>query len=135
MKLIKETGKQRYYQLDFNIYETNCNGKKLTIEQIFKSDPLNFMPEWELAEPTAMQYVNKVCLSDAREHTERLVFPVFKIKNKETGEEKIIHRCNGIAGTNTMMIHGGDPSLVWDDKVYIRQLRMINAKYNKAVSK
>ena len=127
MKLIKSTPKQRYYQLDFKIKNCFSNGVPTTIESIFKNDPIKFREGFELAEDIS-EYIDKICISDANTHIERLVFPAFNIRNIETGEITLCHRCNKIDGYNTFMIHGGDINSIWDDKVYIRHLRMANKK-------
>jgi hypothetical protein len=123
--LIKDAGEQRYYQLNFRIRNgsTGCPGK--TIQKIFKVDPLKLLDEYELAEDIS-ESVDKVCVSDAHTHVERLVFPAFYIRDKTTGEKKLIHRCNSIDGIVTMMIYGGDESAVYPDETYLRHLRMIN---------
>lgn len=124
MELIKETVNQRYYQLDFMVSNHFGPGGK-TIADIWKGDPIKLNPEYELAEDIS-DSVDKVCVSDANTHVERLVFPAFNVRNKETGEVKTVHRNNQIDGSLTFMTHGGDSSSVRDDAVYIRHLRIAN---------
>jgi hypothetical protein len=123
--LIKDTGEQRYYQLGFKIKKVGSNHPGKTIQKIFKVDPVKLTDEYELAEDIS-ESVDKVCVSDAHTHVERLVFPAFYIRDKTTGEKKLIHRCNSIDGIVTMMIYGGDESAVYPDETYLRHLRMIN---------
>ena len=123
MKLIKKTDKQRYYQLDFKII--NTYGYFKTIPEIWEAVPIKLVEYWELAEDISAG-VDKICVSDARAHIERLVFPAFYVRNKNTGETRLTHRNNTIDGKHTMMIHGGDYRHVYEDKVYVRHLRMIN---------
>jgi hypothetical protein len=46
----------------------------------------------------------------------------------ETGEIRTVNRPNMIHGRTTMMTTGGDPNSVYDDKVYVRALRMLQKK-------
>lgn len=128
MKLIKENQYQRYYQLDFQIKFFGKNSS--SIADLFKHDPIKLKELYELAEDIS-ESINKVCVSDAHTHIERLVFPAFNIINKETGEIELCHRCNNIDGKHTFMTRGGDPREVHDDAVYIRHLRMINIEFNQ----
>jgi hypothetical protein len=120
MELIEKTGNQTYYKLDFKIKKGNTG----TIKEIF-ADGFTFTEDWEL-DDNLSDGVDKICISDAHTHTERLVFPAFYVRNKNTGEKRVYHRCNQIAGELTMMINGGDPSTVRDHKVYVRWLRRLN---------
>ena len=126
MNLIKQNSKQRYYQLDFRIVNHFGPGGK-TIADIWKGDPMRLNPEYELVEDIANS-IDKVCISDAHTHIERLVFPAFNVRNKKTGEITTVHRNNQIDGSLTFMTHGGDSKSVRDDAVYIRHLRMANKK-------
>ena len=121
----KDTGEQRYYQLSFRVRNVSpgCPGK--TIQKIFEIDHLKFLDEYELAEDIS-ESVDKVCISDAHTHVERLVFPAFFIREKATGEKILTHRCNMIDGVMTMMTRGGDWDAVYPDEVYLRHLRMMN---------
>jgi hypothetical protein len=120
MELIEKIENQTYYQLDFKIKK----GATFTIKEIFE-DGFKFTEDWEL-DDNISDSVDKICISDAHTHTERLVFPAFYVRNKTTGERRVYHSYNQIAGKMTMMIHGGDPSTVKDHKVYVRWLRRIN---------
>ena len=120
IELIEKTSsKQRIYQLDFKIYRY-ANG---TIKDFFKNN-LRLKPEYELDDYS--EYIDKVCISDANSHIERLCFPAFFVKNKLTGEQTVTFITIPIAGYFTFKIHGGDPKLVYPDMVYIRYLRRLN---------
>ena len=122
--LIKDTIRQRYYQLNFRI--RNVYGSSKTIADVFKGDPIKLVDGYELAEDVS-ESIDKICVSDAHTHTERLVFPVFNIRNKQSGEVMPIHRCNKIDGRWTFMTHGGDSESVYPDEVYIRHLKKVNS--------
>ena len=122
---------QRYYKLDFKVKNVSVNGRKSTIKKIFEADPIKLVEKYELAEDVS-ESIDKICVSDAHSHHERLVFPVFRVRNKETGEISHAHRCNNIEGYQTMMIHGGDYTSMKEDNVYIRKLRMLNKKEQDA---
>ena len=72
-----------------------------------------------------------VIISDARHHIERLVFAGMRYElpdGEETiGPASMLH----IGGTLTMMIHGGDPSTIRPDEVYLRQIAILNSKNNE----
>ena len=124
MKLIRTTGsgRVRYYQLDFKI--KNIKGICKTIEELFSKSPVKLIEGYELAEDIS-ESIDKIAISDATTHAERLVFPAFYVKNTNTGEIKVIHRCDNIHGRHTMLIHGGDVSSMLRPEVYIRALRML----------
>jgi len=130
MELIKEIfdGKVRIYQLDFKI--KNIKGIAPTIKELFEYDPMELREPWQLWEDIS-ESINKIAISDAKDHIERLVFPAFDAKNMETGEIKTIFRPNMIHGRVTMTITGGDPNSVYDDKVYVRALRMLQKRKEK----
>jgi len=123
--LITQNNSQRFYQLDFNVSKTS--GSPRTIKQLFEFEPLKFNPGYELAEDVS-ESINKICISDAHTHTERLVFPAFNVRNKETSEIYTDFRCDTIAGHWTFITNGGDDSFVYDDKVYIRYLKILNSR-------
>jgi hypothetical protein len=127
MKLIRttESGRVQYYQLDFKI--KNIKGICKTIEELFSKSPVELIEGYELAEDIS-ESIDKIAISDATTHAERLVFPAFWIKNTNTGETKVIHRCNKIHGRHTMLIHGGDVSSMLQPEVYVRALRMLQTQ-------
>jgi hypothetical protein len=128
MKLIRTAGngRVRYYQLDFKI--KNIKGIVCkTIEELFSKSPVKLIEGYELAEDIS-ESVDKIAISDATTHAQRLIFPAFYIKNTNTGETKVIHICNKIHGRHTMLIHGGDVSSMLRAEVYIRALRMLQTQ-------
>ena len=134
-KLIKDTGKQRYYQIPFKIEKCFFSsilgrGKPFTITELWAADPIKLIEPYELAEDISKS-IDKICVSDAKTHVERLVFPAFNIRDKLTGETRLIHRCNNIDGRHAMMIHGGDYKSVYSDITYIRHLWLLNRGCNK----
>jgi len=125
MELIKELGNQsnqRYYQLDFKIYKHFGTGKEKTIKELV--DNVKLKEPWVIPKPVT--YVNKICISDAHRHIERLVFPVIEIENSVTGERKLTHLMDRIDGKYTFMTHGGSPEAVYHDRTYVRHLRELN---------
>lgn len=137
MKLIQEYQTVRVYQLDFRIYVDARGGK---IYDIWDGKPPRIKPEWELAEGVRdlesgnlyLDSVNKIAISDAHTHSERLVFPAYTARNKETGEELVNWDMVHIAGYMTFMTHGGDISSMKRPEVYVRLLRLKNHFYNMA---
>lgn len=127
MKLVKDTGNQRYYELPFKIKKHFGVGKEKTIFEMWNDDPIKLNPEYELAEDIS-ESINKICISVAHTHIERLVFPAFNARNKKTGEIHLCHRNNTIDGKLTFMIYGGSNNAVYPDGVYIRHLRLNNQK-------
>jgi len=69
-----------------------------------------------------------VVISDAKTHIERLVFA--GMRYALPGGEETIGPVSmlQISGYHTMMIHGGDPSAVLPDEVYLRQISILNAR-------
>jgi hypothetical protein len=127
MKLIRttESGRVQYYQLDFKI--KNIKGICKTIEELFSKSPVKLVEGYELAEDIS-ESIDKIAISDATTHAERLVFPAFWIKNINTGETKVIHKCDKIHGRHTMLIHGGDVSSMLQAEVYVRALKMLQTQ-------
>jgi len=128
VELIKSGSSFRMYQLDFKVKKIFGVGVS-TIKDLWKADPLKFQKGYELAEDVA-DSVNKICISDAHTHVERLVFPAFNVRDKTTGEVFVGTRCNTIDGKTTMMIFGGDINSVHSDETYIRHLRVANRTFN-----
>ena len=121
MKLIRKEEGLRYYQLDFKVSKIDRG----TIEEIMSVDPVNVNPKYEIIDDISKS-IDKICISDAHTHIERLVFPAFYVRNKETGEIFVSHRLNNIAGKLTMMSLGGDVNMIYKDEVYVRYLRILN---------
>jgi hypothetical protein len=70
--------------------------------------------------------IDKVCISDAHTHIERLVFPAFYTKDKD--ERNLVFVSDRISGQMTFSIYGGDISTIRDDLVYLRQIMMLNRR-------
>lgn len=121
--LLEKTNTQRIYLLSFRI--RNVFNLSKTIKETFKDDPPLLKKEYELAEDIS-ESINKICISDAHTHIERLVFPAFEVREKKTGKTTIAFWHQRIHGYWTFKIYGGDSRYVYPDGVYIRHLRMIN---------
>lgn len=115
-------GKVKVYQLDFKI--RNCAVGTKTIKE-HGLMLLQFRNGFEIDED-ATESIDKIAISDAFSHDERLVFPAFWIKNKETGERKICWSHAQIDGKWTMKMYGGDRKAMYHTETYIRHLKAIN---------
>ena len=125
-ELIKETEWKRFYKLNFKVKKTFSDW---TLPEMYKHSRLYkyYRDKYELLEDIENEGIDKVCVSDALTHVERLVFPVVNVLNKETGEVELYYECFCIAGEHTFMIFGGDASLVYPDEVYLMQLKNLNS--------
>ena len=119
---VNDRGCVKVYQLDFKI--KNCKTLIKTIKERELSKT-RFNEPWVIDEDVS-ESIDKIAVSDAHTHAERLVFPAFWIKNTVTGERKPAWVCEQIAGNWTMMIMGGDSESVLEPEEYIEQLRKIN---------
>lgn len=129
--LLDENEYQRFYLVDFAIKYVKIGSKVVTLTKLFSKYPMHLKDNYMLAED--LTTINKVCISDARTHNERLAFPAFYVLNKTTKEVTLEHSLNNIAGYHTMMIRGGDTSLMYKDETYIRFLRMLNKNIKEEV--
>lgn len=119
---VNENGLVKVYQLDFKV--KNCVSFIPTIkERRLLETKLN--APWIIDEDVS-ESIDKIAISDAFTHSERLVFPAFWIKNIDTGERKICWSHDQIAGCWTMKIYGGDSSSMLSPKKYISQLKGVN---------
>lgn len=121
--LLKETASQRTYQLPkrCRVFPRCADIGKLLTE----IDPIKLRDGIEIAEDLE-EGIDKVCISDAHSHIERLVFPAFNVREISTGEVRVCHRQNAIAGRHTFLIHGGDSESVKPDAVYLRSIMRLN---------
>lgn len=121
--LLKETATQRTYQLPkkCKVFPRCGDITKLLMEE----DPIRFKEGIEIAEDLT-EGIDKVCVSDAHTHIERLVFPAFNVREIGTGDVRVCHRTNAIAGHHTFMIHGGNSESVKPDAVYLRAIMRLN---------
>lgn len=80
---------------------------------------------WKEIKQNGVEYV---AVSDAHTHTERLVFPGFKLPNElsEKYGQQYVFSSFEIAGKHTMIIDGGDPDTIYDDEIYLRFLARLN---------
>ena len=130
-RLLEErgNGRQKIYLLDFKIYK-DVKGKE--INSLYDDFEKNLKKEYVLNDTT--EYVDKICVSDAFTHAERLVFSCFYVKNIENKERRIVVDYYDIAGETTAMIFGGDTSTMLPPEEYIRQLWEVNREYNQGAS-
>lgn len=84
--LIKDTEHKRIYRLPFKVrYFKRPGDKKIhTISEIFNDDiELELPKTFQIIDDT--DAIDKVCISDANNHKERLVFPVIYVIDRLTG--------------------------------------------------
>lgn len=125
-KLLKTNPRNRIYQLPFRCRVfPRCSD----IVKLFSESPLKFVPGIELDEDLS-EGIDKICISDAHSHIERLVFPAFYTINVETGIRELSWRTDTLAGKHTFLIDGGDSESVYHDLVYCRNIMMYNKKGN-----
>ena len=122
-KLIETTTNQRFYKLNYPITKgyNRLFGKEVDINKEIKAEIKNYKEDFKQYAP---KECNIICISDANSHAERLVFAGlwFILNGKKTyGRTE-----TQIEGCHTMMIHGGDPSSMKNDMVYIRLLAKLN---------
>jgi len=125
--LIKDTEHKRVYRLPFKIrYFKRPGDKKVhTISEIFNDDiELELPKTFQIIDDT--DAIDKVCISDATNHKERLVFPVIYVIDRLTGNLHLFIHYIDIDGYMTNPNEGGDGSTIYDDEVYLRHLRMLN---------
>lgn len=122
LELVKSNDSQRYYKLPKPI---KYYGKGKRFVDLFKAYQVKLKEGFELIDD--LSEIKFVCVSDAHTHIERLCFPAFEVRDMQTGENKIFHRCNNICGYRTFLIHGGDTSMVKPDRAYVRYLMMLNS--------
>jgi hypothetical protein len=119
--LVDQNDKQRMYKSDVEITK-------------FPNPRFDWDNEIELARPRLKEGVSMledkcfyVVISDANTHIERLVFAGMRYElpdGKETiGPASMLH----IGGALTMMIYGGDINYIRPDKVYLRQIAILNS--------
>lgn len=119
--LIKDTGRQRVYQLAFKVRRFKRPGERVrTIEEMFNHN-IGLPDNMEITEDT--KSVDKVCVSDSVNYTERLVFPVFNAVDNSTGDPCLFIWYMDIDG---YISWDDSPSIKHPDEVYLRHLRMLN---------
>ena len=130
-ELILNLGRQRVYKLNFKIRYFKRPDEEMTpIKEAF--DYYIYLPEHlEIVDDT--EAIDKVCVADAHDHVERLVFPVVYVIDKRTGTEHLFVNPLDIDGHMTPLIGYGNAKTIHKDEVYLRHLRMLN-KRGKALS-
>jgi hypothetical protein len=123
-ELILNAGRQRVYKLNFKVRYFKRPDEELTpIKEAF--DYNICLPEHlEIIDDT--ETIDKVCVSDAYDHVERLVFPVVYAIDKRTGAEHLFINPLDIDGYMTPLIGYGYAKTIHKDEVYLRHLRMLN---------
>ena len=133
-KLIKEQGKHRLYEcekeLRFGIIDEGNESRELERGTLSRTEKEGLT---QSLFNTVKQPTKYFVVSDARTHTERLVFPVYvpeqiteiKVTSDEIGLYFLGCYC---AGEMTMMIDGGDYSTIRDDCEYLAELWERNTK-------
>lgn len=123
--LIKDNGRQRYYELSEPITKGKCDllGEfpdlvKTCSETIARRIKEEYKKE---ALDSIKDGIRYIVVSDAHTHIERLVFPAVKFK-----DGNITGISHDIAGKHTFMIDGGDSRAVYPDEVYLRFLARLN---------
>ena len=125
-KLIRKTRLQRYYKLPKPI--TIFPNKSFNFKNELKILKRKLKPEYKAIDNEC----NYICISDAKTHTERLVFAAGRIKNTISGKIiiSVYSFCN-IDGITTTMIRGGNHTTIHNDKVYLRHLSILNSSKEK----
>ena len=123
-ELILNLGRQRVYKLNFKIRYFKRPYEELTpIKEAF--DYIIGLPEHlEIIDDT--ETIDKVCVSDAHDHVERLVFPIVSVVDKRTGNECLFINYLDIDGYMAPLNGYDNAKYIYDDEVYLRHLRMLN---------
>ena len=133
-KLIKKQGNHRLYEcekeLRFGIIDKGNESRELERGTLSRTEKEGLT---QSLFNTVKQPTKYFVVSDARTHTERLVFPVYvpeqiteiKVTSDEIGLYFLGCYC---AGKMTMMIDGGDCSTIRDDCEYLAELWEANIK-------
>lgn len=125
--LIKDTGYKRIYRLPFKVrYFKRPGDKELhEIAELFSDKDKLYLPDkFTIFDDT--EAIDKVCISDAKDYDERLVYPVVYGIDRYTGTVYLCILHDSIDGYITSSNKGGDASTIYDDEVYLRHLRMLN---------
>ena len=115
-------GKVRFYKLSHKITRGIYWGKEVDIPK--ETGGTKFSDEYKHLEGLSKDGVDVICISDANDFVERIVFAGFEY---EMDGKTIYSRYRVIIdGKNTMSIHGGDYGSVYEPEVYIRHLARLN---------
>lgn len=115
---VNDNGLVKVFQLDFKV--KNCVSLMRTIKERNLSETKLKEP-WVIDEDIS-ESIDKIAISDAFTHKERLVFPAFWVKNTETGERHVCWTHDHVAGCWTFKIYGGDASSMKTPEEYITEL-------------
>ena len=115
-------GKRRFYKLSHKITRGIYWGKEVDIPE--ETGGTKFRDEYKHLEGLSKDGVDVICISDANDFIERLVFAGFEY---EKDGKTVYSRYNVVIdGKNTMSIYGGDYGSVYEPEVYIRHLARLN---------
>lgn len=118
--LLDKNERQRFYQLP---YKCNVFPACKNIQELLTKNPPDFR-EGITIDDSFENGIDKVCISDAKYHIERLVFPAFYVL---VDSERILTTSfDRLSGQMTFMIDGGEIETIRDDLVYLRQIMMMN---------
>lgn len=118
-----DSGRVRYYRLSEPVLRgvDGLGGHiELTVDSLFKSN--EFRAEYQYLNEELKKPVRFVCVSDAKTHTERLVFAC--VFDHQRNCPVMLRDC--ICGKNTFIIDGGNPRHVYGDITYLRWLAGYN---------
>lgn len=115
-------GKCRFYKLSHKITRGIYWGKEVDIPE--ETGCTKFRDEYKHLEGLSKDGVDVICISDADNFIERLVFAGLEY---EKDGKTIYSRYNVVIdGKNTMSVYGGDYGSVYEPEVYIRHLARLN---------
>ena len=115
-------GKSRFYKLSHKITRGIYWGKEVDIPE--ETGGTKFRDEYKHLEGLSKDGVDVICISDANNFIERLVFAGLEYENN--GKPIYSRYSVVIDGKNTMSIYGGDYGSVYEPEVYIRHLAGLN---------
>lgn len=122
--LIHSNDRQRVYKLNFKVRQFKRPDEDLrTIKEVFDYN-IGLPEHLEIADDT--ETIDKVCVSDAHDHVERLVFPIIYVTDKNTGAKRLFINFLDIDGHMTPLNGYDNAKTIHKDEVYLRHLRMLN---------
>ena len=117
VKLVKDEGKQKFYELSSPIKKGRYFYKDIDIENSLREELENVSDRYK---ESFSRECKIICVSDAHTHVERLVFAGHRRGNEFYRSRTVI------CGVNTMMINGGDIAKIYEIDVYLRFLGKLN---------
>lgn len=121
-ELVHTNKSQRFYKSDEEIL-VFPNGRFNWEEEIKRSSE-RLVPGAKMLDEKCFH----ICISDAHTHIERLVFAAGRFDSEKNGLTYGPYSMLHVGGYLTFLSHGGDPSSVKDDQVYLRQISILNTK-------